>query len=217
MQPAQSRPHQPRVSAAGQATTSGRPRDPEVDRRITLAAVAVFGEAGWAGFSVESVAREAGVGKASIYLRWQTKEGLLLDALADRVTPVVDADTGSLRGDLMALARQLVALYAGPSRQAALRMMLEAPTIPGLATRCEQLRQAQVKAARAVVRRGIHRGDIPADTSVTLLLDTLCGGVIAHILSTPEHLADTVQARLDEFAEQLVGFLLATARGGRPG
>ncbi|OLT38473.1 transcriptional regulator [Saccharomonospora sp. CUA-673] len=192
--------------------TTGRPRDPEVDRRIALAAVAVFGEAGWAGFSVESVARHAGVGKASIYLRWQTKEQLLLSALATHVTPVVDADTGTLRGDLVALARQLVELYSGPSRQAALRMMLEAPIIPGLARRCDQLRQAQVTAARAMVRRGIRRGDIDADTSVTLLLDTLGGGVIAHILSTPDHLADTVHARLDGFADQLVDFVLDPAR-----
>ncbi|GAA1202202.1 TetR/AcrR family transcriptional regulator [Prauserella alba] len=188
----------------------GRPRDPEVDRRIALAAVAVFGEAGWAGFSVESVAREAGVGKASIYLRWETKEGLLLDALAAHVAPVVDADTGSLRGDLTALARQLVELYTGPSRQAALRMMLEAPMIPGLAQRCDELRQAQVKAARAMVRRGIRRGDLPDDSSVTLLLDTLCGGVIAHILSTPQHLEEAVQAGLDEFTDNLVGFLLGS-------
>ncbi|MBB3665129.1 MULTISPECIES: TetR/AcrR family transcriptional regulator [Prauserella salsuginis group] len=192
--------------------STGRPRDPEVDRRIALAAVAVFGEAGWAGFSVESVARQAGVGKASIYLRWETKEQLLLDALAAHVAPVVDADTGSLRGDLTALARQLVELYAGPSRQAALRMMLEAPMIPGLAERCDQLRQAQVKAARAMVRRGIRRGDLPDDSSVTLLLDTLCGGVIAHILSTPQHLEEAVQAGLDEFTENLVGFLLGSTR-----
>ncbi|TWH19626.1 TetR/AcrR family transcriptional regulator [Prauserella rugosa] len=208
---------QPQAQTEPQTQTqTGRPRDPEVDRRIALAAVAVFGEAGWAGFSVESVARQAGVGKASIYLRWQTKQQLLLSALAEHVAPVVDADTGSLRGDLVALARQLLDLYAGPSRQAALRMLLEAPMIPGLASRCDQLRQAQVKAARAMVRRGIRRGDIDPDTSVTLLLDTLCGGVIAHILSTPDHLADTVHARLDEYAEHLVGFLLGPSLGQRP-
>lgn len=197
---------------ARSGTTAGRPRDPEVDRRIALAAVELFGDAGWAGFSVESVARLAGVGKASIYLRWQTKEQLLLDALATHVAPVVDADTGTLRGDLVALARQLLKLYIGPSRRAALRMTLEAPTIPGLSRRCEELRDAQVKAARAMVRRGIRRGDIPEDTSVTLLLDTLCGGVIVHILSTPAHLQDTLRAQLDRYADQLVDFLLGPAQ-----
>lgn len=43
----------------------GRPRDPDVDRRIIEAALQVFGLSGWSGFSMEAVARTAGVGKAS--------------------------------------------------------------------------------------------------------------------------------------------------------
>ncbi|PXY33166.1 TetR family transcriptional regulator [Prauserella sp. PE36] len=187
---------------------TGRPRDPEVDRRIALAAVELFGEAGWAGFSVESVARLAGVGKASIYLRWQTKEQLLLDALAAHVANVADADTGTLRGDLVDLARQLLRLYVGTSRKAALRMSLEAPTIPGLAQRCEELRHAQIRAARAMVKRGIARGELPEGTSVTLLLDTLCGGVVMHVMSTPAHLQSTLPGQIDTYADQLVDFLL---------
>jgi len=100
------------------STPTGRPRDPQVDRRITRAAVALFGETGWAGFSVEAVARRAGVGKASIYLRWPTKEQLLTHALATRVANVADADTGTLRGDLVHLARQLLELHVGDGYQA---------------------------------------------------------------------------------------------------
>src|SRR3569623_771660 len=59
----------------------GRPRDPEVDRRIAEAALDVFGDAGWAGFAMEAVAKRAGVGKASLYLRWSNMEALLTDAL----------------------------------------------------------------------------------------------------------------------------------------
>lgn len=61
--------------------TPGRPRDPEVDRRIAQAALDLFADAGWAGFAMETVARRAGVGKASLYLRWSTKEALLTDAV----------------------------------------------------------------------------------------------------------------------------------------
>ena len=66
----------------------GRPRNPEVDRRIADAAMEVFGELGWEGFTVEGVAKRAGVGKASIYLRWPTKEALLVDAVESRVLKV---------------------------------------------------------------------------------------------------------------------------------
>lgn len=186
----------------------GRPRDPEVDRRIGDAAVELFGRAGWAGFSLEAVARDAGVGKASIYLRWESKERLLTEVLGSRLLDIADVDSGTLRGDLVELARQLLDLYLGPTRQAALRMAVEAPMIPGVDRRWETLRESQVLTARAMVRRGIRRGEVPADTSVTLLLDTLCGGVVMHVSSAPEHLQDRIAADLDGYAERLVDFLL---------
>jgi len=190
---------------------AGRPRDPEVDRRITLAAVALFGETGWAGFSLEAVARRAGVGKASIYLRWETKERLLTDSLGTRVINVADADTGTLRGDLVELARQMLHLYLGENSAAALRMSVEAPTIPGVAQRWAELRESQVLAARAMVRRGIRRGEIPEGASVTLLLDTLCGGVVMYVSSTPEHLLPRLRTEADDYAQRLVDFLLRAA------
>ncbi|MFR9801034.1 TetR/AcrR family transcriptional regulator [Pseudonocardia sp. RS010] len=185
---------------------AGRPRDPDVDRRVASAAVELFGTQGWAGFSVEAVARRAGVGKASIYLRWPSKEALLVGALADRVPPVADVDTGTVRGDLVRLARQLLEMHLGPSGRAVERMGLDAPQLPGVAERWERHREAQVRAARAMVRRGIERGEIPADTPVTLLLDTLCGGVALHVSSTPERLRPAID--VEDYAERLVTFLM---------
>jgi AcrR family transcriptional regulator len=49
------------------ATTAGRPRDPETDRRIAAAALDVFDLAGRVGSAMETVARRAGVGKASSF------------------------------------------------------------------------------------------------------------------------------------------------------
>jgi AcrR family transcriptional regulator len=195
-----------RMAITGPPT--GRPRDPEVDGRITQAAVALFGETGWAGFSLEAVARRAGVGKASIYLRWPTKEQLLTHALATRVANVADADTGTLRGDLVHLARQLLELHVGDGNQAVLRMGVEAASIPGVAERWARLRESQVLAARATVRRGIRRGDVPEGTSVTLLLDTLCGGVLMHAITTPTELRAQLAADVDGYANRLVDFLL---------
>src|SRR4051812_41403008 len=135
----------------------GRPRDPEVDRRIAKAALDVFGDSGWAGFAMETVARRAGVGKASLYLRWSSKEALLSDALTTGMARISDVDTGTLHGDLVELATQMLDLYVGPSSRAALRLALEAGTIAGVAEHYEKMRQAQILAARAIARRGIAR------------------------------------------------------------
>lgn len=195
------------VSATHQVA-AGRPRDPDVDRRIAQAALDLFGDAGWAGFAMEAVARRAGVGKASLYLRWSTKEALLTDAVTWRLAHVADADTGTLRGDLVELATQMLDIYAGDVSRVALRLGLEAAAIPGVAEHYEQMRHSQTSAARAIVRRGIDRGEIDPGTSVTLLLDTLVGGAMMHALITPaDQRADLVR-NTGPYATRLVDFLM---------
>jgi AcrR family transcriptional regulator len=207
------------VTAA--ALPPGRPRDPDLDRRVAEAALDLFGEAGWAGFAMETVARRAGVGKASLYLRWSGKEALLTDAVTLRFRQVTDVDTGTLRGDLAELAAAMLDLYAGRSGRAALRLSLEAEAIPGVAEHYAALRRSHVLAARAIVRRGIDRGELAADVPVTLLLDTLAGGAMMHALTTPpDRLADLAR-HVRTHADRLVGFLLGAvacpppAGGGR--
>jgi AcrR family transcriptional regulator len=197
-------------------TTPGRPRDPDVDRRIAQAALDLFGEAGWAAFSMEAVARRAGVGKASLYLRWNSKEALLTDAVTMRMSRVTDLDTGTLRGDLTELAVYMLDLYAGPSNRAAMRLSLEADAIPGVAEHYDGIRRSQVLAARAIVRRGINRGEVSPDTPVTLLLDTLTGGAMMHALSTPPDHKASLNRDIRRHAERLVSFLLraVSVQGG---
>ncbi|WP_238019067.1 TetR/AcrR family transcriptional regulator [Dactylosporangium sp. AC04546] len=190
------------------AATPGRPRDPEVDRRIARAALDVFGDGGWAGFAMETVARRAGVGKASLYLRWSTKEALLTDAVNTGLVRVSDVDTGTLHGDLVELATQILGLYAGPSSRAALRLSLEAAAIPGVGEHYAAMRTAQIRAARAIVRRGIDRAELPATASVTMLLDTLIGGAMMHALSTPPDRRAALAADTAGHARRLVDFLL---------
>jgi AcrR family transcriptional regulator len=196
------------VTRSAPAPSTGRPRDPELERRVAEAALTVFGEVGWRGFTIDAVARAAGVGKASIYLRWSDKQSVLVDALHSRLGHVADVDTGTLRGDLLALARQMLELYLGDNGRAALRLGHEARAIPELTEHYDALRRAQTLAARAMVRRGIARSEIDSDASVTLLLDCLVGGAMTHVLTTPPELEGQLVANIDRYVEDLVDFLL---------
>ena len=49
---------------------------------------------------MDALAQRAGVGKATIYRRWASKEALLLEAWLSCVAPIPEPDTGTLRGDL---------------------------------------------------------------------------------------------------------------------
>ncbi|HVV10496.1 TetR/AcrR family transcriptional regulator [Amycolatopsis sp.] len=200
--------------APGEVAAAGRPRDPEVDRRVLRAAAEVFGEDGWGRFTVDAVAKRAGVGKASIYLRWPNKKELLASALEARITSVGDIDTGSVRDDLVQLADQILTSYLGDSGPATIRLLMEAGRVPGVAERVAGVRQAQILAGRAIVKRGIARGELKRGTSVTLLLDTICGGCLNHALATPDKLRAEVGAGAGKYARQLVDFVLSAVTAG---
>lgn len=194
---------------------SGRPRDPGLEPRVHRAACRVYGRLGWSGFTIDAVAREAGVGKASIYLRWPERRSLLVDALVAELVHDSAVDTGTLRGDLLVLVRGYLSSYLGELKDAALRMTTEAPLTPELRETWEQWRALQVGAARATVRRGIARGELKPDSSVTLVLDTLLGAALMHALVSPEELGDRGAFDIEHYASELVNFVLAAAAGER--
>ncbi|WP_067656542.1 TetR-like C-terminal domain-containing protein [Nocardia harenae] len=199
----------------GRTTTSagaGRPRDPEVDQRVRDTACRLYGRVGWAGFTIDAVAREARVGKSSIYLRWPDNTALLLDALEARVDIPFEVDTGSVRGDLIVLSRSIFTLLTGDIGDALLRLCGEARMVPELAPRWEAFITAHVTAMRAITRRAIDRNDLSRDTSVTLLLDALLGGILMQCLTTPPAQIPRLAQEADTYCEGLVDLVLAAAR-----
>jgi hypothetical protein len=129
-----------------------------------------------------------------------------------RLGRVADVDTGTLRGDLVELATQVLDIYAGDTGRAAMRLTLEAASIPGMAEHGAAMRQAQARAAKAIVRRGIRRGEAAPGTSAALLLNTLTGGAMMLALSTPEERRADLARNTGARARRLVDFLLQAVR-----
>jgi len=180
----------------------GRPRDPHLESRVLAAALRVYAEAGWSGFSFDAVARRAGAGKAPIYLRWQSKEDLLLAALSAHSSSIPIRDSGNLRDDLIGYATRLLESKSSPEGWAFLRIHLEASVIPVLHARfSDEIAIPHVTGARAVLRRALERGEIPAETPVELVLDSLYGAIVTWtVLGAP--------ADLNEYARLIVDFVL---------
>lgn len=201
---------EPRVTVAEPGAGVGRPRDPSLDARVRAAAREVYGRLGWAGFSIETVARTARVGKSSIYLRWPDTTALLLDMLESTVDLPLDADTGSVRGDLLVLARSILDLLMGEDGDTILRLSTEARMIPELAPRWEQFVQANVAAVRRIVRRAVARGELPAGTTGGLLLNALVGGLMMQCLTTPPSRRARLVRDANRYTESLVDLVLAS-------
>ncbi|WP_433444224.1 TetR/AcrR family transcriptional regulator [Nonomuraea sp. CA-141351] len=199
----------PAIRTAG----PGRPRDAEVGRKALQAAIELYAELGWAKFTLDAVARRAGIGKAAIYRRWPSREKLVMDALEwELATPALTIDTGNLRDDLRELARAMMDHYLGPHGLAGLRLHVEARAYPELfADLSATIRRSRVLNARAVIRRAIARGELGEHASSSLILDTLLGGVLNHVLATPEDLRPKMTAGSARYIEEVTGFVLTAA------
>jgi AcrR family transcriptional regulator len=112
----------------------GRPRDPSRDGVIRAAILRLLAEVGYGALTMDAVAAEAGVGKATIYRRWRTKQDLVVDTISDlnraEATP---PDTGSVEGDLRAMMQQMVKTITGPTGAATLSLLSTIPHQPALA------------------------------------------------------------------------------------
>lgn len=205
----------PEAEAEGGEATSarrGRRRDPSIDRRVADAVIEVYARAGWNGLTMDEVARQARVGKAALYLRWSSKEELLVDAMASAAVPVAPETSGNIRTDLLELARALFELYSTTAGSAYLRLYVEARYIPSLEqTWRDRASVPRLLESRALVRRAIASGELAEGTSPTILLDALAGAIGNHVLSTPADLYEEMIAQAPAYLEGIVDFVLAGA------
>jgi AcrR family transcriptional regulator len=153
----------------------GRPRSEEAHRAILAAVVALLPEHGLKGLTIEAVAARAGVGKTTIYRRWDTKNELIVEALQQLPPPGPPPDTGSLAGDLEAV----VALQRDRLEASALPRMM--PRVLADASEDPELHADIVRTAvmplRAIleefVERAITRGELREDVDRESLVDVL--------------------------------------------
>lgn len=182
----------------------GRPRDPAIEARVFDAALAVYRARGWSGFSLDAVARVSGVGKNALYLRWRTREQLLVAALEQFIVTVPDLERGSVHDELRHLVASMAETFTGPAGLSPLRVLLEAQTAPELFARFAELARSRVVAVREAVERGVARGELPADTDVIVLSDLLGGAVINQALIAPFDPAGSALADPVEFANRVL-------------
>jgi AcrR family transcriptional regulator len=164
----------------------GRPREARADRAILAAALELIAEGGVPNLRMDHVAARAGVGKAAIYRRYRSKDELVAAAVAAMVSEIAVPDTGSTRGDLLALMRDAVKVYAGPVAARAMPSLVEAMSRDaGLATAVRGgFLAGRRSALQAVLERAVDRGDLRPEIDVALALDVLAGPLFYRLLVT---------------------------------
>jgi AcrR family transcriptional regulator len=166
--------------------TMGRPRDERADQAILDATIKLMAEAGARDLRVDDVADRAGVGKATIYRRYRSKDELITAAVAALVTEIAIPDLGDTRADLLTLMRSAVQVYRGSVEAAVMPSLVEGMSKDTeLAHLVRDGFLATRRAAlRVVLERGIDRGDLRGDLDVELALDVLGGPLFYRLLIT---------------------------------
>jgi AcrR family transcriptional regulator len=202
---------------AAAAPRRGRPRDATIDTRVAHAVIELYAQFGWAGLTFDEVARRAKVGKAALYLRWSSKEDLLVDCMANVRARREPHTYHEIRADLTAIARSLLSFYASPTGLAYLRLYVESRYVPGLEERWRQRHTTPMFLdTRSLVHDAVARGELPKGTSPTIVLDALTGAIANHVLSTPPELFSQMEANAPEYVDALVDMILAGARAAAP-
>jgi AcrR family transcriptional regulator len=179
----------------------GRPRRADADAAILAATLELLSEVGVAGLSMDLLAQRAGVGKATIYRRWDSKEALILDTLRLTTTPIPIPDVGSVREDLFAYMDAVIAHFSPGRGSDVLPHLIEASCYDDQlrASLDGYLRERQAT-TRLILHRGIDRGELPPETDVDLITDVILAPFFYRHLLTGAPVDREFTHRLVEFA-----------------
>lgn len=196
------------------SSARGRPRNPEIERRVLRAARVVFAERGWVGFGLSHVAREAGVGKSALYLRWDSPTELLMQALEEHSTTMRLGFGADFRENLVRYGTHLMLAYARPGGLAALRMYIEAPAFPDLyAEFRRRVVEPSLVELYAMVDAAVASGQVPADVDAQEVTHLVHGAALSRSMIDRAAQGAPDEAEAAAFTRRLVEDLLGTRVG----
>ncbi|MEU1805307.1 TetR/AcrR family transcriptional regulator [Streptomyces sp. NPDC019937] len=202
-----------RLSAESTAHTPGtvRPggRTARTRAAVRDAVLTGLAEHGYPGLTVEYVAEHSGVHKTTVYRRWGSVEGLVADALQlageDSWRP---PDTGSLDGDLRALAREVTATFGdAPAAAAPTAFVAAAFQSPRAAEALRAFYAERLARCESVVTRAVERGEAPVGTDAGAVVRAVSAPLFFRALVTREPI-DT------PLADQSAAAVTAAVRAG---
>jgi AcrR family transcriptional regulator len=184
-----------------------RSRSTEAHEKVLRAALDLFVERGIDATSMDAIAQQSGVSKATIYNHWEDKEALLMEVMCfihglDRERE--DIDTGDLCRDLTAVLTR-----RHPEEMEALHQRIVPALIAYSATHNEfgkawrnRVMEPPRAALSKILRRAIERGALPASLNIEHASALLLGPVLyVHIFPGESQLTkdDIGPAAAEEF------------------
>jgi AcrR family transcriptional regulator len=147
----------------------GRPRDVELERRITSTVLEILAEDGYEGVTFEAVARRCQASKASLYRRWASKRDMVI--AAGKAVPAHDSTAplprgATLREDLLILCGRLERTMAAADSSTALMLLQAGLEDPELCDAIEEsVGPTGARLPQSIIDAAVARGELPAGAS----------------------------------------------------
>lgn len=179
------------TSVNGNKRPPGRPRSEHARQAILRSTMNLLQDTGFDDLTIEAIAADAGVGKATVYRWWPNKGALVVDAFASLTESKLHfPDTGSVYRDVSFQMRRAVAIFRSPQGRIVAALLGAGQSDPELleAFRARFLRPRRQEAYKTL-RRGIDRGELPRGLDLDLVLDILYGAIYMRFLIRHDELS----------------------------
>ncbi|MBW4692318.1 MAG: TetR/AcrR family transcriptional regulator [Lyngbya sp. HA4199-MV5] len=175
----------------------GRPRSAQSHQAILQAALELLAEVGFEVMSIEAIAARAGVGKTTIYRRYNGKEELVADAIESIREKVIIPNTGNLWSDIDVLIENAAQITLSPlGRQTVAMIISSAASNSGFAQiYWTKYLQPRRQAFAVVIERAKTRDEVQKDLDPGLVFDTMSGIMLYALIFQPTSEAWTVYVR----------------------
>ncbi|MGA3091444.1 MAG: TetR/AcrR family transcriptional regulator [Terriglobales bacterium] len=200
-------------NATAEKRAPGRPRSEQSRQSILRSTLKLLRrDGGFADLSIEAIAEDASVGKTTVYRWWPTKAALVADAFhASAIDELRFPNTGSVQHDMSLQMRRLIRVLRSRRGKIVAALLAGGQSDPELIEAFrDRFLWPRRRQAYQTLTRGIDRGELPADSDLDLILDTLYGPIYMRFLIRHD--------KLDEgFADEICGLVLVGLKRQIPG
>jgi AcrR family transcriptional regulator len=153
----------------------GRPRDPDLEKRLLVAAWELLQNRGYDALKLTEVAVRAHAHRTDVYRRWSSKAQLVVDVLAEHLPPVSNPDTGALRSDLRAIVQDFAESWSSSWIDGLMGLVADLHHDPDAELAFRKMAEGRGEPLRDAITRATRRGEIGELPDLSLVGDLIEG------------------------------------------
>lgn len=163
---------------------TGRPRCEESRAAILETTWKLLETVPLRNLAIETIARESGVGKTTIYRWWPNKAAVVIDALFEKAMPEIEFPQDLPATEAISQQiRLLVKAFAGQYGRIVAQIIAEGQACPeALASYRDRFLSLRRAAAKAIIQQGIETGELDPSLNPELVIDILYGAIYFRLL-----------------------------------